>query len=246
MSIQLYWDFFHPQTAHSHPEVQYLRFKKIKNIHILLGMQVDIINTWCRRSLMRLKGVKIGYGFTGAYCVFDQTFLQLERLVAEGAEVIPIVSHQVAVTDSRYGNAADFLARMKNITGKTVIQTLADAEIYNKTEKPMDILIISPCTGCSLSKLSDGATDTPVLMTAKELFRNNKPVLLGIATNDGLGISAKSIGILLGTKNIYFIPFGQDNPKDKPNSIVAKFELTIPSVIEALKREQIQPVLEKY
>jgi dipicolinate synthase subunit B len=195
---------------------------------------------------MLLKGRKIGYGFTGAYCVFDQVFPQLERLVNEGAEVVPIVSYQVAVTNSRYGNALDFLARMKNITGKDAIQTISEAEIYNKREKPIDLLVINPCTGCSLSKLADGATDTPVLMLAKELFRNNKPVVLGMATNDGLGISAKSIGALLSTKNVYFIPFGQDNPKDKPNSLIAKFELTIPTVIEALKKEQIQPILEKY
>ncbi len=97
-----------------------------------------------------------------------------------------------------------------------------------------------------MSKLADGATDTSVLMMAKELYRNNKPVIIGIATNDGLGISAKSIGILLSTKNTYFIPFGHDNPIDKPNSLVAKFELTVPAVIEALKNQQIQPVLEKY
>ncbi|HEX9061207.1 MAG TPA: dipicolinate synthase subunit B [Clostridia bacterium] len=195
---------------------------------------------------MLLQGIKIGFAFTGAYCVFDQVFPQLEHLVNEGAEVIPIVSSQVAITDSRYGNAADFLMKMKKITGNDVIQTIVEAEIYNKVEKPMDILTISPCTGCSLSKLADGACDTPVLMMAKELYRNNKPVILGIATNDGLGTNAKSIGILLGTKNTYFIPFGQDNHIDKPNSLVAKFELTVPAVIEALKKEQLQPLLEKY
>lgn len=195
---------------------------------------------------MILKGKKIGYAFTGAYCVFDQSFPQLEKLVNEGAEVIPIVSNQVAVTDSRYGNAADFLSKMSKITGNKVIQTIVEAELYNKVEKPMDILVISPCTGCTLSKLADGATDTPVLMTAKELFRNDKPVVLGIATNDGLGISAKSIGTLLSTKNVFFIPFGQDNPIDKPFSIVSKFELTLPTVAKALNKEQLQPILEKY
>ncbi len=195
---------------------------------------------------MLLKGIKIGYGFTGAYCVFHEVFPQLEALVNEGAEVIPIVSYQVAVTNSRYGNADDFLKRMKNTCGKEAIKTMSEAEVYNKQETPLDILIISPCTGCSLSKLADGATDTPVLMMAKELFRNNKPVVLGIATNDGLGISAKNIGTLLSIKNVYFIPFGQDNPKDKPFSLISKFDLTVPTVIEALKKEQIQPILEKY
>lgn len=204
--------------------------------------------TFCKKGgsfTMPANGIKIGFGFTGAYCVFDQVFPELERLVAAGAKVIPLVSYQVAVTDSRYGRAADFLAQMNRITDAEVIQTISDAEIYNKQEEPLDVLVIAPCTGSSLSKLADGATDTPVLMMAKELFRNNKPVVLGIATNDGLGVSAKSIGVLLSTKNVYFVPFGQDNPVQKPNSLVAKFELTLPTVLEALKKEQIQPVLEK-
>ncbi len=195
---------------------------------------------------MQLKGLKIGFGFTGAYCVFDQVFPELQNLVDAGADVIPIVSYQVGVTDSRYGNAKDFFKRMKDITGNEVIQTMSDAESLNKYEKPLDLFVIAPCTGCSLSKLANGATDTPVLMMAKELFRNNKPVLLGIATNDGLSISAKSIAILLSTKNIYFIPFGQDNVKEKPNSLVSKFNLMIPSILHTINKEQLQPILEKY
>ncbi|MDF2878942.1 MAG: dipicolinic acid synthetase, subunit [Clostridia bacterium] len=195
---------------------------------------------------MQLKDLKIGFGFTGSYCVFDQVFPELQHLVDEGAEVVPVVSYQVAVTDSRYGLAKDFLEQMKNITGREAIQTMSDAETLNKYEKPLDIFIVAPCTGCSLSKLADGATDTPVLMLAKELFRNNKPVLLGIATNDGLSVSAKSIAALLNTKHVYFIPFGQDNFKDKPNSLISKFELMIPSILQALNKEQLQPILEKY
>lgn len=191
-------------------------------------------------------GIKIGFGFTGAYCVFDQVFPELERLVASGAKVTPLVSYQVAVTDSRYGRAADFLARMNQTTGAEVIQTIPDAEYFNKQNETLDALIIAPCTGSTLSKLADGATDTPVLMMAKELFRNNKPVVLGIATNDGLGLSAKSIAVLLAAKNVYFIPFGQDNPLQKPNSLVAKFDLTLPTLLQALKKEQIQPVLVKF
>lgn len=195
---------------------------------------------------MKLKGLKIGFGLTGSYCVFDQVFPQLQKLVDEGAEVVPVVSYQVAVTDSRYGNAKDFLLEMERITGRQVIQDMSDSESLNKFEKPIDLFVVAPCTGNSLSKLADGATDTPVLMLAKELFRNNKPVLLGIATNDGLAISAKSIAALLNTKNVYFIPFGQDNYRDKPNSLVSKFEHMVPSIIKAMDHEQIQPILEVY
>lgn len=192
---------------------------------------------------MIFKGVTIGFAFTGAYCVFDQVFPQLEKLVAEGAEVHPIVSYQVAETDSRYGTAAEFIIKMELITGHKVLKTIGQTETLNKGPKPLDILVINPCTAATLSKLADGDSDTPVLMIAKEQFRNHKPVLLGIATNDGLGLSAKNIGLLLASKNVYFIPFGQDNPTGKPNSLVAHFELTVPAVESALAGKQIQPVL---
>ena len=195
---------------------------------------------------MKLKGVKLGFGFTGAYSVFDQVFPQLQRLIDEGAEIVPIISYQVAKTDSRYGNATDFLQKIEEITGRKVIQSMSDAEAFNKQEQPIDLFIIAPCTGNSLSKLADGATDTPVLMVAKELFRNSKPILLGIATNDGLGISARNIGSLLATKNVYFIPYGQDDFRAKPMSLVSKFELMVPSILEAINNQQIQPILEMY
>lgn len=195
---------------------------------------------------MLLEGVRIGFCFTGSYCVFDQVFPQLQRLVDEGADVTPVVSYQTAVTDSRYGRAEEFLKLMKDITGKEPIKTIVDAEPLGTQSYPLDIAVIAPCTGSTLSKLADGATDTPVLMTAKGQFRNHKPVLIGIATNDGLGICAKALGTLLSTRNVFFIPFGQDNPFAKPDSLVAKFDLTLPAVLEALKKEQLQPILEKY
>ena len=194
---------------------------------------------------MQLQGVRIAFALTGSYCVFDRVFPQIERLVSEGAEVYPVVSYATAVTDSRYGRAQDFLSRFSLITGKKVIDTIVDAEPLGIVH-PVDLVIVSPCTGNSLSKLCDGATDSPALMAAKGLLRNDKPVVIGIATNDGLGISAKNLGTLLYTKNIYFIPFGQDNYRDKPNSLVAKFELTVPTVVEALKGKQLQPVLQMY
>jgi dipicolinate synthase subunit B len=195
---------------------------------------------------MLFKGVRIGFAFTGSYCVFDQVFPQLQRLVDEGADVVPIVSYQTAVTDSRYGKAEDFIKLMEEMTGKKPVSTMVDAEPLGTQNYPLDIVVIAPVTGATLSKLADGATDTPVLMAAKGQFRNHKPVLLGIATNDGLGICAKAIGTLLSTKHVYFIPFGQDDPFAKPDSLVAKFDLMVPAIQEALKKEQLQPILEKY
>lgn len=194
---------------------------------------------------MLLKDVKVAFALTGSYCVFDQVIPQVEVLVHEGAEVYPIVSYEVARTDSRFGKAQDFMDQLKMITGKEVIKTMAAVEPIGVVH-PADIAIVSPCTGNSLAKLANGATDSPALMAAKGLFRNHKPVVIGVATNDGLGISAQSLGRLLCTRNVFFIPFGQDNYKTKPDSLVAKFDLTLPTVIEALKGKQLQPILEKY
>lgn len=194
---------------------------------------------------MLLENIKIVFALTGSYCVFDKVFPQIQKLVDEGAQIYPVVSYAVAVTDSRFGRAEDFLVQLEHITGHKVIQTMGEAEPLGVVD-PIDLVILSPCTGNSLSKLASGATDSPPLMVAKGLFRNHKPVVIGVATNDGLGISAKNIGVLLATKNVYFIPFGQDNYMNKPDSLVAKFDLTIPTVLEALKGKQIQPVLEKF
>jgi dipicolinate synthase subunit B len=155
------------------------------------------------------------------------------------------MSETAAVTDTRYGKAQDFIDKLTAITGRPVIKSIVDTEPLGVVY-PVDLAIISPCTGNTLSKLASGATDSSVLMAAKGIFRNHKPVVIGIATNDGLGISAKNLGTLLSTKNVYFIPFGQDNYKSKPDSLVARFELTLPTVVEALKGNQLQPMLVQY
>jgi dipicolinate synthase subunit B len=194
---------------------------------------------------MLLQNVKILFALSGSYCVFDQVIPQVEALVREGAEIYPQMSETAAVTDTRYGKAQDFIDKLTAITGRPVIKSIVDTEPLGVVY-PVDLAIISPCTGNTLSKLASGATDSSVLMAAKGIFRNHKPVVIGIATNDGLGISAKNLGTLLSTKNVYFIPFGQDNYKSKPDSLVARFELTLPTVVEALKGNQLQPMLVQY
>jgi dipicolinate synthase subunit B len=194
---------------------------------------------------MLLQNVKILFALSGSYCVFDQVIPQVEALVREGAEIYPLMSETAAVTDTRYGKAQDFIDKLTAITGRPVIKSIVDTEPLGVVY-PVDLAIISPCTGNTLSKLASGATDSSVLMAAKGIFRNHKPVVIGIATNDGLGISAKNLGTLLSTKNVYFIPFGQDNYKSKPDSLVARFELTLPTVVEALKGNQLQPMLVQY
>jgi dipicolinate synthase subunit B len=194
---------------------------------------------------MNLSQLKIGFAFTGSHCTLEETLPQIERLIKEGAEVIPIISHSVASTDTRFGTAQYWKEKLIEITGKTPISTIVEAEPIGP-QKLLDVLIIAPCTGNTLAKLANGITDSPVLMAAKAHLRNSRPVVIAISTNDGLSNNAKNIGVLLNTKNIYFVPFGQDNPIEKQNSLVAHMDLIPDTVKEAIKGRQIQPVLISY
>jgi dipicolinate synthase subunit B len=143
---------------------------------------------------------------------------------------------------TRFGEAKDIKERLKKITGNRIIKSIVDAEPIGP-QKMFDIIVIAPCTGNTLAKLANGITDTPVLMSAKAQLRNQRPVVLAISTNDGLGLNAKNLGILLATKNIFIVPFGQDDPLQKPTSLVSRLDLLLPTIEKALKREQIQPIL---
>ena len=191
---------------------------------------------------MTLSGKKIGVALTGSYCTFDTVFPQIERLVQENNEVTTIFSDRSQVTDTRFGKADDFLIKAKTITGKDPILTIVDAEKIGP-KSLFDIVIIAPCTGNTLAKLANAITDSPVLMAAKSQLRNNKPLVLAIATNDALSNNLKNIGLLLGAKNIYFVPFGQDNYQSKPYSMVAHFDYMLPTLEEALDGRQLQPIV---
>jgi len=191
---------------------------------------------------MQLEGIKVGFALTGSFCTFAKVFPEIEKLVREGADVFPIISESVDRLDTKFGKAEDFKSRLKNITGKSIIKTIVEAEPIGP-QSFLDIIIVAPCTGNTLGKVSNAITDTPVTMAVKAHLRNGKPVVIAISTNDGLGANAKNLGMLLNMKNIYFVPFGQDDPVKKANSLVAKFELILPAIQEALKGKQMQPVL---
>ncbi|MDR1700925.1 MAG: dipicolinate synthase subunit B [Lachnoclostridium sp.] len=191
---------------------------------------------------MSLKGKKIGIAFTGSFCTFNKIFAELEQLINKGTEVSTIFSDSSQKISSRFGNADDFIKQAEKITGKPPILKIETAEPIGPG-KLLDILVIIPCTGNTLAKLANGITDTPVLMAAKAHIRNEKPLLIALSTNDALGMNMKNIGLLMNAKNIYFVPFGQDNPKAKPNSMIAHTEKLIPSIEEALEGRQLQPIL---
>ena len=194
---------------------------------------------------MSLHTKKIGVALTGSFCTYSQVFPQIENLVGEGADVQTIFSSAAQTINSRFGKAEDFLKKAETITKKAPILKIEDAEPIGP-KALLDILIILPCTGNTLAKLANGITDTPVLMAAKAHLRNNRPVLLSISTNDALGINMKNIGLLLNSKNIYFVPFGQDSPQKKPNSLVADTSRLLEAVKSALNGRQLQPIIECY
>lgn len=191
---------------------------------------------------MSLKGKSVGVALTGSFCTYDKVFKELQKLTDEGALVQTVFSNAAGTIDSRFGKAEDFVKMAEELTGNKPMMTIAEAEPIGPGSL-LDILVLFPCTGNTIAKLANGITDTPALMAAKAHLRNNKPLLISISTNDALGMNMKNIGLLLNAKNIYFIPFGQDNPEKKPNSMVAHTELLIPSLEAALEGRQYQPVI---
>lgn len=191
---------------------------------------------------MRLAGRKIGFALTGSFCTVPDVLPQIARLTEEGAEVIPILSSSVATTDTRYGAASSVAAEMERLTGTRPISTITEVEPLGP-RKELDALVIAPCTGNTMAKLANAITDGPVLMAAKAQLRNGRPVIIAVSTNDGLGANAKNLGILLNMKNIYMVPFGQDDPYNKSNSLVADMDLLVDTVVHALGGNQIQPLL---
>ena len=183
----------------------------------------------------------IGFAMCGSFCTFSKAFEQMRALKAEGYELIPIMSENASSTDTRFGTAAEMVAEAEKIAGKRVLSTSVETEPIGP-ENMCDLLIIAPCTGNTLAKLSLGVTDTAVTMAAKSHLRVQKPVLLCAATNDALGASAQNIGRLLNTKNIYFVPLSQDDPVKKPNSLVADFSKIPAAAAAALSGRQLQPV----
>lgn len=191
---------------------------------------------------MQLSGVNIGFAITGSFCTFDKVKEEIVNLVNEKANVIPIFSFNAMTIDSRFGKASEFVSEVTEITSNKPIISIETAEPLGP-KGLIDILIIAPCTGNTIAKLSNGITDTPVLMAAKAHMRNNKPLVISISTNDALGLNLKNIGTMLSTKGVYLVPFGQDNCNGKPKSMIADTTQIIATLEKALDGEQIQPLL---
>ncbi len=188
-----------------------------------------------------MSGVKIGFALCGSFCTFSKAIPQIQALVDLGYDVLPIMSKNACSIDTRFGKSKEFIEKIESITSKKIINTISQAEPIGP-KALIDALVIAPCTGNTLAKISNAITDTSVTMAAKSHLRCQRPVIIALASNDALGASAQNIGKLLNTKNIYFVPLSQDDPQKKPNSLVAHFDLILPTIEMALKGKQLQPV----
>ncbi len=188
-----------------------------------------------------MKNLNIGFAITGSFCTFRQILPCIEQLSLEN-NVVPILSYSVRDSDTRFYKASDFARDIEKITGKKPLTSIVEAEPIGP-QKLLDLLIIAPCTGNTLTKLNHAITDTPVTMAAKAHLRNNRPLLIAISTNDGLTGNARNFGDLINKKNIYFVPFWQDDAEKKPNSLVADFDLLVDAADNALKGIQLQPII---
>ena len=191
---------------------------------------------------MNIEELRVGFAFCGSFCTMSKALAALEQTAARFGPVTPIVSETVASTDTRFGAAHDFMREMERICARRVVSTVAGAEPIGP-KGLLDVLAICPCTGNTLAKLAHGVTDTAVTMAAKAHLRNGRPLVLALATNDGLSGSAPNLGMMLNRRHVFFVPFGQDDCREKPASLVADFSLVPDAIRAAVKEEQLQPLL---
>lgn len=189
--------------------------------------------------------MKIGFAMCGSFCTFQPVLCELERFCNRFEDVVPIMSEISGETDSRFGTAEEHIARLTNLCGRRPLKTIQEAEPIGPRAL-LDLLVIAPCTGNTLGKMACGITDSVVTMAAKAQLRNGRPVLIAVSTNDGLGASGKNIMELMGRRNIYFVPFGQDDSLEKPDSLKADMTRITEAAEAALMGRQLQPVLIEY
>ena len=190
----------------------------------------------------RLRGVKIGVVLTGSHCTINDIIPEIKHLIDEGADILPVFSYAVDNTDNRFYQVEDLKKIITDLTDHEIINTIEGAEPIGP-QKLLDIVVVAPATGNTIAKMAHGIADTPALMAIKAQLRNQRPVVIAVSSNDALGVNASNIGLLLNMKNIFFVPFRQDNPAEKANSVVACMSLITDTVINALQGRQIQPLL---
>lgn len=187
--------------------------------------------------------MKIGFAITSSFCLINEVIVQIDNLTQAGYDVYAIASPAVLEIDTRFTKSEDIKQKLEKMTNKKIVSTIVDAEKFGPAE-PLDALIVAPATGNFIAKLAHGITDNPVSMATKATMRNNSPIIIAMATNDGLGLNGENVMKLLNTKGIYFVPFYQDDYINKSKSLIADFDLLIPTLKSALNNQQFQPVIQ--
>ena len=185
----------------------------------------------------------IGYAFCGSFCTFARSYAVLQQLIERGYEVQPLMSQNAYSTDTRFGKAEDWVRRIEQLCQKEIIHRIVDAEPLGPA-RPMQALVISPCTGNTLAKMACGITDTAVCMAAKAHLRSDRPLVISLASNDALSANLKNIATLLSRKHVYFVPMNQDDPEKKPHSLVADFSLLAPTLAAAFAGKQFRKLFQ--
>ena len=189
--------------------------------------------------------MKIGFALTSSFCTLNQILNSLMELKIAGYDLYPVISENIKMYNTRFGNHQDFITKVEQICEKKVISNIVEAEKFGPLLK-MDAMIVAPATGDFIAKMANGITDNPVNLAVKATLRNQSPIIIAISTNDGLSLNGKNIMDLYNRKNVYFVPFGQDNYEQKPNSLISHYDLLLPTLEKALDNKQIQPVLKQY
>ena len=193
-----------------------------------------------------LEGKRVGLGITASHCTYEEVVPKIKSLTDAGATVVPIITPSVLHAATRFGTGQEWIEKIEKLAGEKVVSSIVEAEPFGP-KNPLDCMIIAPMTGNSISKFANAATDSAVLMAAKATLRNGSPIVLGISTNDALGLNGMNIMKLLNAKNVYFIPFGQDDPINKPTSMIADFDKMLETVHHAITyKKQLQPIIIQY
>ena len=189
--------------------------------------------------------MKLGVVITASFCTLKKVLVVLKSLKDAGYDMYPVLSNKVIDYDTRFGKAEDFINEVEMITGKKVVKDIVEAEKFGPVNK-MDAMLVLPATGDFMAKMANSITDNAANLAVKATIRNQSPIIIAVSTNDGLGLSGQNIMTLMNLKNVYFVPFGQDDYEKKPNSLVAHFDMVIPTINAALEGKQLQPVLKEY
>ena len=185
---------------------------------------------------------RVGFALTGSFCTFKTVFQVIEELASLGYDIFPILSYHSSTENTRFYDKDTVFQTLTSLTGRSPFTSLSEVEPIGP-KKLLDAYILAPASGASMGKIAHGIFDTPALLGAKSHLRNSRPFLIAPSTNDGLSTAAENIGKILAMRNVYMVPFRQDDPVNKPRSVVADFEKIPEALAAALAGEQLQPIL---